>query len=73
MVHATKWLRENNENVRLVCCIYATAPFIQKDDLLNAYEVFKKNNYSFVFPATTFPFPIKRAFKKLKEWRDRNV
>ena len=38
----------------------------QKDDLLNAYEVFKKNNYSFVFPATTFPFPIKRAFKKLK-------
>lgn len=66
MVHATKWLQENNEHLNLVCCIYATAPFIQKNDLLDAYKIFRKNNYSYVFSATTFPFPIKRAIKKLK-------
>ena len=65
MVHAMKWIQKNIDSISVVCCIYATAPFIQKEDLLNAYEVFKTNKWSYVFSATTFPFPIQRAIKRL--------
>jgi len=65
MAHATKWLQDNHGQLTFVCCIYATAPFIQKADLLNAYEIFKTNKWSYVFSATTFPFPVQRAIKRL--------
>ena len=65
MAHATQWLEENENELNSVCCVYATAPFIQKDDLLNAYEIFNTNKWSYVFSATTFSFPIQRAIKKL--------
>jgi pseudaminic acid cytidylyltransferase len=65
MAHATKWLEDNVGQLSAVCCIYATAPFIQKDDLLNAYKKFKTNKWSYVFSATTFPFPIQRAIKRV--------
>ena len=47
-----------------VCCIYATAPFIKKNDLIAAYEIFKTKKWDFVFPATEFQYPIFRSFEK---------
>lgn len=44
-----------------ICCIYATAPFLQGLDLKNAYDKLKQNNCDYVFSATSFPFPIQRA------------
>tara|TARA_B100000519_G_C14219452_1_gene426791 strand:+ start:130 stop:825 length:696 start_codon:yes stop_codon:yes gene_type:complete len=67
MSHATKWLKENVNHLASVCCIYATAPFIKKDDLIKAYNLFKENEWSFVFSATSFPFPIQRAIKLNEE------
>ena len=49
-----------------VCCIYATAPFIQKYDFIKAYDIFLTNKWEFVFAATSFVYPIQRAFMKLK-------
>ena len=49
-----------------VCCIYATAPFIQKNDFIKAYDIFLTNKWKFVFAATSFVYPIQRAFMKLK-------
>ena len=49
-----------------VCCIYATAPFIQKNDFIKAYDIFLTNKWEFVFAATSFVYPIQRAFVKLK-------
>ena len=67
MAHAVQWLNEKNlGNINTVCCIYATAPFIQIKDLLKAVGIFDKKKWSFVFSATTFPFPIQRAIKRLK-------
>ena len=37
----------------VVYCIYATAPFIQKDDLIKSYDIFKTNKWNFVFSATS--------------------
>lgn len=61
---AVSWVAEHIGTVEHVCCIYATAPFIQKSALLAAYELFVQKKVSgYVFSATTFPFPIQRAFK----------
>ncbi|MBN4080858.1 pseudaminic acid cytidylyltransferase [Caldithrix abyssi] len=66
LAHAVRWLHSQNYGeLNTVCCIYATAPFILKDNLLEGYKIFKTNNWSYVFSATTFSFPVQRAIKKL--------
>ena len=44
-----------------VCCIYATAPFIQADDIKRAQERLDDGGASYVFPITSFAYPIERA------------
>lgn len=62
--HAVLWLQENMGNVQQVCCIYATAPFIQAKALSEAYEMLISRKVGgYVFSATTMPFPIQRTFK----------
>lgn len=47
-----------------ICCLYATAPFVTKADLVKGLEKIKNNsNLNYVFSATTYPFPIQRAIK----------
>lgn len=46
-----------------VCCIYATAPFIQVDDLAQGLSLLNKSSVDYVFSATTFDFPIQRAIR----------
>ena len=64
IAHAVSWMQEQGWTLNAVCCIYATAPLIQMNDLIEAYKLFQSNQWSFVLSATTFPFPIQRAFKK---------
>ena len=40
--HAINWLNKNFANVENVCCIYATAPFVEKKYLLEGFEELKK-------------------------------
>lgn len=62
--HAISWALENIGAVDYACCIYATAPFIQVEALTKAYaQLIEKKVAGYVFTATTFPFPIQRAFK----------
>lgn len=62
--HAVKWVQENMGAVDHVCCIYATAPFIQASALHDSYAMMiSKEVNGYVFSATTMPFPIQRAFK----------
>ncbi|MGZ5580019.1 MAG: pseudaminic acid cytidylyltransferase [Methylobacter sp.] len=61
---AVEWVQQHMGNVDNVCCIYATAPFIQASALREAHDLLVRNAVSgYVFTATTFPFPIQRAFK----------
>lgn len=47
-----------------ICCLYATAPFVTKADLVQGLEKIKNNSdLNYVFSATTYPFPIQRAIK----------
>ncbi len=61
--HAIKWLKTHNVTPSEVCCIYATAPFLQEIDLQQAYLKLIENNCNYVFSVTSYAFPIQRAIK----------
>ena len=62
--HAVTWAENNWGEVGQVCCIYATAPFVMPEDIGQAYARLVAEQVSgYVFSATTFPFPIQRAFR----------
>jgi pseudaminic acid cytidylyltransferase len=62
--HAVQWFNANVDKVTTVCCLYATAPFVQVKALVEAHDKFIADDVEgYVFSATTFPFPIQRAFK----------
>jgi pseudaminic acid cytidylyltransferase len=62
MAHAIKEEIKNYHTPIEVCCIYATAPFLESNDLKQGLEILKGNDVEFVFSATRYAFPIQRAF-----------
>ena len=67
MGHAVKWLEDNSKKLDYVCCIYPTAPLIQKDDLIKGYEIIKTGKWNSVMAATNFSYPIFRSFENLPD------
>ena len=65
--HAVKWLEESGKKMDYVCCIYSTAPLIDKDDLLKGFDMIKTNKWNSVLAATNFSYPIFRSFKNLPD------
>ena len=61
--HAIQWFSSKGEKVEYVCCIYATAPFVNACHLTQAYETLARTGSAFVFAVTSFGFPIQRALK----------
>ena len=61
--HAIQWCIDHNENYDYVCCIYATAPFVQSKYLEQGYNKLVSSEKSFAFSVTSFPFPIQRALR----------
>ncbi|MDH5573373.1 MAG: pseudaminic acid cytidylyltransferase, partial [Gammaproteobacteria bacterium] len=61
--HAIRWFQDQGENVSLVCCIYATAPFIDAKYLKKGYEKLHSSKKMYAFSVTSFPFPIQRAIR----------
>jgi len=61
--HAIKWLKTSGEQYEFVCTIYATAPFIRSEYLVEGYKILKESSAVHSFSATTSPFPIQRMFK----------
>lgn len=49
--------------VKVACCIYATAPFIQTDDLHASFKRLSDTRADYAFPVTSYPFPIQRAVR----------
>ncbi len=64
MQHAVNFfVNEEQAQPDYVCCLYATAPFVMQQDLLNGLSLIQAEKVDYVFSATTFPFPIQRAIK----------
>lgn len=67
--HALTWLKEHGEIYDYVCTIYATAPLLQKEYLVEGYEKLKNSDAAHAFSVTSMPFPIQRTFKVTQEGR----
>jgi N-acylneuraminate cytidylyltransferase len=61
--HAIQWFTEQGQPVDYVCCIYATAPFVQARYLKEGWEKLESSGKSFAFSVTSFPFPVQRAIR----------
>tara|TARA_B100000212_G_scaffold291237_1_gene232891 strand:+ start:1196 stop:1888 length:693 start_codon:yes stop_codon:yes gene_type:complete len=65
--HAIEFMKNRHGNIDYVCCIYATAPFIEPNYIKDGFKKFIDAEANFSFSVTTFPFPIQRAIKLTKE------
>lgn len=61
--HAIEWLSLHGEKFDYACTIYATAPLLKTDYLIQGYEKLKNTNAHQSFSVTSMPFPIQRTFK----------
>ena len=64
VAHAVEWLQKQAAVLSAVCCIYATSPFTRSDDLKHGLALLESGEWHYVFSATSFAFPIFRAFQK---------
>jgi len=61
--HAVSWIEENVNKVVAACCIYATAPFINANDLIEGLRLLDEKESDYAFSVTQYPFPIQRAVR----------
>jgi len=61
--HAIEWFEHQSIVPDHVCCLYATAPFVQSQALKDAYAQLKDSEAEYCFTVTSYPFPIQRAIK----------
>lgn len=61
--HAVNWVQSQSERPETVCCIYATAPMLQAEDLRQGLVLLEAQQCDYVFPVTIYPFPIQRAVR----------
>ena len=67
IAHAIKATCKDLDEIEAVCCIYATAPFVQTEYIKKAYEKLLTCKSDYCFSATSFAFPIQRAIKLKNE------
>ncbi|MEP3299047.1 MAG: pseudaminic acid cytidylyltransferase [Pseudoruegeria sp.] len=61
IVHTLDFLRDEGNEPDAICCLYATAPFVQPEDIRHGQSELVGNDY--VIPVTSFAFPIQRAVR----------
>jgi len=67
--HAIEWFDDQGQSPSEVCCLYATAPFVQPNTIREVYKKMKKEQADYCFTVTSFAFPIQRAIKVTKDNR----
>lgn len=63
IAHAIQWLQEHGESPTIVCCLYATAPFVQAADIQRGLSLLEAVGCDYAFSVTSYPFPIQRAIR----------
>lgn len=62
--HAIESIEQAGTVIDYVCCIYATSPFINVEDLQQGLHLLQQQaSVHYVFSAVEFEFPIQRAIK----------
>jgi pseudaminic acid cytidylyltransferase len=63
MAHAVGWMAQQVCSVEFACCLYATAPFVQAQDLCQGLSVLQRSGAQYAFTVTNFAAPIQRSFR----------
>jgi len=63
IAHAIEWINQHAGLVDFVCCLYATAPFLQAKDLRHGFDLLTLTNADYAFSVTSYAFPIQRAIR----------
>jgi pseudaminic acid cytidylyltransferase len=63
IAHATQWQADHGIPATQVCCIYATAPFVQAQDLQRGLAILQNSGADYAFSVTSYAFPIQRAIR----------
>jgi pseudaminic acid cytidylyltransferase len=61
VAHAVEWHNAHYSQTSKVCCVYATAPFIQSVDVQRGYKLLQSSGANYAFSVTSYSFPIQRA------------
>ena len=61
--HAVEWLIQQRVDPQLVCCLYATAPFVTPKYLQQGLQKIIEQDADYAFTVTSYAFPIQRAIK----------
>lgn len=69
VAHAVAWMSAEFVPVEFACCVYATAPFVQPQDLRHAFQILKDSGAEYVFTVTSFAAPLQRAFRITNDYR----
>jgi len=64
VAHAVRWYQAHGYEPKSVCCLYATAPFVQSDDIKKGLDLLEETAADrFVFTASSYVTPIQRALR----------
>lgn len=68
--HAIEWIEVNTQRQPdVVCCLYATAPFVEAEDLCKGLSTLVETGSDYAFSVTSYAFPIQRAIRLTPEGR----
>ena len=64
IAHAVQWCQGSSKEIKAVCCLYATAPFVEPSDIKMGLDLLAQTvSDRFVFTATSYASPIQRALR----------
>lgn len=64
VAHAVQWHQDHGHELTAVCCLYATAPFVEPGDIKRGLDLLEQAAHDrFVFTASSYASPVQRAFR----------
>jgi pseudaminic acid cytidylyltransferase len=63
IAHAINFFASQGQMPELVCCLYATAPFVTAADLRTGLQTLEETDCDYVFSVSSYAFPIQRAIR----------
>lgn len=63
IAHAILAAQQEGSAATAVCCIYATAPFVRPEDLVEGLDLLERTGCDYAFSVTSYASPIQRAIR----------
>lgn len=64
VAHAVQWHQDQGQEATAVCCLYATAPFVEPSEIAKGLYLLDQAAVDrFVFTATAYASPVQRALR----------